>query len=52
MNDFIVSITNHHINPKYILTPIAISAYNLNSGVLINCVYLFGIRIFRTSILK
>jgi len=51
MNDFIVGITNHHINPKYIFTPIAISVYALKGGM-IRVVFLFGVRIFRTTILE
>lgn len=50
LNGFIVSITKHHINPKFLLTPISIAYYDVD-GVRIKMMFLFGFRIYRQSII-
>ena len=52
MNDFIIALTKHHINPKYILTPLSVVFYRLDNGGLIECIYIFGIRLIRKSIIE
>jgi len=41
---------NHHLFPKYLFTPIAITYFMLDSGIKIKCVYIFGIRIIRIGL--
>lgn len=50
MNILTEPILKHHINLRFILTPIAKGSYPIGNGALIiTCVYLFGIRIIRYS---
>lgn len=51
INDFIRTITNHHLNTRYILTPIAVANFNTD-GITIRMVYLFGIRIIRIGLIN
>jgi len=50
MKIFTEPILNHHINLRFIFTPIAKGNYPIgNNTLLITCIYVFGIRIIRYS---
>lgn len=40
---------NHHIDLRYILTPVASTVWVLNN-LKVKMVYVFGIRVFRTTL--
>jgi hypothetical protein len=43
-------ILNHHIYPKFFLTPLATAMFVLPDRLHIKCVYIFGIRIIRITL--
>lgn len=49
IHGFITRATNHHLQTKFLLTPIAITLHTIEL-VDIKMVYLFGVRIFRKNI--
>jgi hypothetical protein len=51
INKFIVTITNHHLNIGAVLTPICVSAFEVD-GVVYEMVYVFGIRVIRINTTK
>lgn len=51
INNFVSKITSHHLQTRFLLTPIAIAVYTINL-VDIKMIYLFGVRVFRKNMIK
>lgn len=50
MKKSIVQFTNHHFDPRFILTPIASTVWDVKGNITKRFIYVFGIRIVSYSL--